>query len=109
MRWKSDPRLGIEEIQARNPDAHRLSRFQAPQQPSAMHLANGLFPAADALARFRDVVAPTLKKAILDDNERKLVRANAAITYIFISHRDEARSWPRRREIPETGTPGRRS
>jgi hypothetical protein len=54
-----------------------------------MHLANSLFPAADALARFHTAAVPALKKAILDDNERKLARVNAAITYIFIFMRDE--------------------
>jgi hypothetical protein len=63
--------------------------FEAPEPPSAVHLANSMFPAADALARFHSAAVPALKKAILDDNERKLVRVNAAITYIFVSLRDE--------------------
>jgi hypothetical protein len=49
-----------------------------------------LFPAAGALEAFGSTAAPALKKAILDDNERKLVRVNAAKTYIYISLRDEA-------------------
>lgn len=45
----------------------------------------GMFPAAEALAGFAGAAVPALKKAILDDNDRKLVRENAAATYIFIS------------------------
>lgn len=50
----------------------------------------GLFPAAGALEAFGSTAAPALKKAILDDNERKLVRVNAAKTYIHIFRRHEA-------------------
>lgn len=56
----------------------------------ALRVTGGLFPAADALGGFGSAALPSLKKAILDDNERKLVRVNAAKTYIYISLRDEA-------------------
>jgi hypothetical protein len=82
--------LGFKEYKPAIPTLIDYLDLKAPEGIAHLGPTNGVFPAAGALARFRGAAVPALRKAILDDNERKLVRVNAAITYIFISHRDEA-------------------
>jgi hypothetical protein len=77
--------LGLEQYKPAIPTLIDYLDFKKPEPPlRGIGPARGLFPAADALARFHSAVVPALKGAILDDNERKLVRVNAAETYIYI-------------------------
>jgi hypothetical protein len=50
--------LGLKEYKPAIPTLIDYLDFEAPEPPSAMHLANSMFPAADALARFQQCSRP---------------------------------------------------
>src|ERR1700760_288917 len=64
----------IDYVDLKEPGSQHVIR---PTQPRA-----GLYPAAVALARFGAAAIPELKSAVSNDGNRKLLRVNAAETYL---------------------------
>lgn len=85
-----DPRCAhLREYKPAIPTLIEYLDFEKQEVPSATKIIGGMFPAAEALGRFHGAALPALKKTIVDDNESKVARVNAAKVYIFISLRDE--------------------